>query len=482
MSRLPVFATLLAAFLLAPASLAQIRAVEAFPGIRFDFPVEVAVAPGQPERLYVVEKGEGSTSPEAPSRILSIAPGETEPTVFLDLTDVAWPGAEAGLLGLAFHPDYASNGRFFVYYGARGVQRTVLAEYRRSARDPLVADPDDPVVLLEVEQPLTIHNGGKIKFGPDGFLYVAYGDGRGPGDVDGNGQNLATLLGSLVRIDVDGTTGSLPYRIPADNPFLDVSGARPEIYARGFRSPWKFTFDAETGDLWLGDVGETDWEEINVVEAGGNYGWGEMEGFQCFVDDCDPDKYDLPLYAYPHTAETTGGLSITGGFVYRGTALAGLQGRYLFADFVFPRLWALLDDASGADVILNTVPNIASINADASGEVLLTSFTEGKIYKVVQGPLANGPGATDAAPTLALRGANPVRSRARLAIGAAAGTSVRVTAFDARGRELAVVYDGAVSAGDLEVELDASGFAPGAVFVRLDAASGRVVLPLTVVR
>ncbi len=472
---------LLAAFVLVPAASAQIRAVEAFPGITFDFPVEVAVAPGQPERLYVVEKGEGSTTPQAPSRILSVAPGETEPTVFLDLTDLAWPGQEAGLLGLAFHPNYEANGRFFVYYGARGVERTVVAEYRRSARDPLVADPDDPIVHLEVEQSLTIHNGGKIEFGPDGYLYVAYGDGRGPGDVDGNGQSLSTLLGSLARIDVDGASGDLSYRIPADNPFLGTSGARPEIYARGFRSPWKFSFDAHTGDLWLGDVGETDWEEVNVVEAGGNYGWGEMEGPECFVDGCDPDDYDLPLYAYPHAPQLPGGgLSVTGGFVYRGSDLAGLQGLYLFADFVFPKLWALREDASGVDILLESVSNIASINADAEGEVLLTSFSEGKIYRLVQGPLANGPGAMALAPTLTLQTANPVRHRARIAIGVAPGTSVRVAAFDARGRELAILHDGPI--GSREVDFDARGLAPGTVFVRLDAPTGRAVLPLTVVR
>ena len=168
--------------------------------------------------------------------------------------------------------------------------------------------------------------------------------------------------------------------------------------------------------------------------------------------------------------------------MYRGSTLAGLEGRYLFADFVFPRLWALREDASGADLVLSSVPNIASINADAEGEVLVTSFTAGKVYRLVQGPLASGPGAASAGPSLALQSANPVRERARMSARATPGTSVRVTAFDARGRALAVLYDGPAPAGDLELTLDARGLAPGVVFVRLDAPSGRALLPLTVVR
>ncbi|MEL6615158.1 MAG: PQQ-dependent sugar dehydrogenase, partial [Bacteroidota bacterium] len=249
--------------------------------------------------------------------------------------------------------------------------------------------------------------------------------------------------------------------------------------------PWKLSFDRETGDLWVGDVGQSRWEEIIRVESGGNYGWPEVEGPECHRAGCDVSAYDPPVYAYPHDTSPEGGFSVTGGVVYRGTALPGLQGRYLFADFVLPKVWALDEGASGgpsADVVFSGISNIVSINEDADGEVLLTSITEGKVYRLTFAVLSSDPEAEGAGVSLSLASANPVRDQARLQMRAAPGSAVRVAAFDARGRELAVLFDGPAPADALDLTFDVRMLAPGAVFVRAQSDAGRAVLPVVIAR
>lgn len=468
---------------LAGASHAQVETEDVFPDITFQFPVEVAIAPGQPDLLFVVEKGEEFVSPQAPSRILVVEEGDTQAEVFLDLSDKVYPGGEAGLFGLAFHPDYEANGKLYVYYTAKGIQRTVVEEYTRSSTNPLEADPASARVVIEVLQNVAIHNGGKIAFGPDGYLYIALGDGGGQGDPDNNGQDLTNLLSTVSRIDVEPSGGN-EYQIPPDNPFVGVPKARPEIYAFGFRNPWKMGFDSETGDLWLGDVGQSRWEEVIRVEPGGNYGWPEAEANECHRPGCTLDAYLPPVYAYPHDTSPEGGFSISGGIVYRGSDLPGLQGQYLFADYVFPKLWALdtTGDEPQASLIVSSIPNVVSINEDASSEVLVTSLTEGKVYRLVPGVLDTDPDPDAAHVRLRLSSANPVRDAARLRLSAAPGTAVRVVAMDARGRELAVLFDGILSASEADLTLDARGLPAGAVFLRAQSGAGRAVLPLVVAR
>ena len=380
-------AALFAALLAFPAS-AQVTLTDAFPGVRFTSPVELKVAPGQPERVYVVEQGRGL------ARVMTLQPGDAEATVFLDIDErVLKPGGEEGLTGLAFHPDYAANGRFFVYYTAADPLRTVLSEFARSADDGLAADPSTERVILEIPQPLGNHNGGKMEFGPDGYLYLAVGDGGGAGDPTETGQDPSDLLGSLLRLDVDRPSGGAEYAIPPDNPFVDDPAARDELYAYGFRNPWKFSFDRATGDLWLADVGQDAWEEINLVQAGGNYGWNRVEGPECFQTPCDPSLYEAPVFAYPHSAEE-GGFSITGGFVYRGSEVDGLHGLYVYADFILRRLWALRYDPATGDAapisLSDAIPgesevhsfNIASVNEGPGGEVYVLNYRDGKVYKL----------------------------------------------------------------------------------------------------
>ncbi len=314
-----------------------------------------------------------------------------ESQLFLDIRDqvVDWqsPGAnEQGLLGLAMHPDYKNNGYFYVYYSKTRERKSVLSRFTRSSEDPNRADPASELVLMEIEQPFQNHNGGSIEFGPDGYLYIGLGDGGLRNDPYGHGQNLATLLGSILRIDVDHPADGKNYGIPADNPFVNDASARPEIYAYGLRNPWRISFDKQTGTLWSGDVGQELWEEVIIVNKGDNHGWNQREGTHPFGNskaDTDIVKAVEPVWEYDHQI----GKSITGGRVYRSSRLPQLEGKYLYADYVTGGIWALSFDASGRatgneQVIAESVPVLA-FGEDANGEVYyLTSSPKGQcIYR-----------------------------------------------------------------------------------------------------
>lgn len=321
-------------------------------------PVHVTHAGDGTGRLFVVEQA-GVIRVIRDARLLR-AP-------FLDIRRRVIAGGELGLLSVAFHPRYATNGRFFVNYTAdQGRLRTVIAEYRVSLRGADTADPTERV-LLEIEQPFRNHNGGLNLFGPDGRLYIGMGDGGSGGDPFNNGQRLDTLLGKLLRLDVD---GDAPYRIPPDNPFVGRGSARPEIWAYGLRNPWRFSFDRGTGQLWLADVGQNAWEEIDLIERGGNYGWNIMEGAHCFTPpaDCNTTGLRLPLAEY----DRSGGCSVTGGYVYRGRRIPRLVGRYVFGDYCSGRIWVLSETAPGRWVmapLLESGMSISSFGEDQAGEL-----------------------------------------------------------------------------------------------------------------
>ena len=315
-------------------------------------------------RLFVIEK-EG--------RIRIVTDGRLAPDPFLDIAAIVNSRAnERGLLGLAFHPNYASNGRFFVFY-TDGRGATVVAEYRVSS-DPSRADPASAQVLLTQAQPFANHNGGMLAFGSDGMLYVALGDGGSAGDPQGNGQRLDTLLGKLLRLDV-----SEPgvYRVPPDNPFVGVSGARAEIWAYGLRNPWRFSFDRAAGDLYIADVGQNSFEEIDFAAAsspgGENYGWKVMEGRSCFQPgpDCDSLRFTPPIAVYGRDE----GCSVTGGYVYRGAAHPALIGAYVFGDYCSGNVWTLRRDAGGAWRLTlqgEVDARITSFGEDEAGEIYIT--------------------------------------------------------------------------------------------------------------
>ncbi len=320
-------------------------------------------------RLFVVEQG---------GVIRIIRDGRLLPTPFLDIRSRVISGGELGLLSVAFHPAYASNGRFFVNYTTdRGGLKTVIAEYHVSPSDPNVAGPAERVIL-EIAQPFRNHNGGLNLFGPDGMLYIGMGDGGSAGDPSNNGQRLDTLLGKLLRIDIDGT----PYRVPPDNPFVSRAGARPEIWAYGLRNPWRFSFDGSTGRLVLADVGQNKWEEIDIVEKGQNYGWRIMEGAHCYnpSTNCSTAGLQLPIAEYGHDL----GCSITGGYIYRGARMRSLAGRYLFGDYCSGRLWTLAEASPGRwamTQLLSTELRISSFGEDQEGEMYIIDH-QGGVYRL----------------------------------------------------------------------------------------------------
>ncbi|GAB4110453.1 MAG: hypothetical protein Kow001_11300 [Acidobacteriota bacterium] len=325
-------------------------------------------------RLFVVQKD---------GLIRVVREGQLQAAPFLDLRARVTNRSEMGLLGLAFHPRFASNGRFFVNYATEvgGPARTVVAEYRVSG-DGQVADPGSERVVLSFNQPAANHNGGMLAFGPDGYLYISSGDGGGANDVFGNGQNLATLLGAILRIDVD---RELPYSVPPDNPLVGLPEARPELWAWGLRNPWRMSFDRLTGLLFAGDVGQGAWEEIDLIRRGGNYGWNLMEGNHCFPPgtQCDPEGLILPIAEYGRSE----GISVTGGYVYRGPQRGELWGAYLFGDFGSGRIWALTPGPGGAwnrRLLLDTDLNISSFGEDEVGEVYVVGFG-GTVHRMIFG-------------------------------------------------------------------------------------------------
>jgi glucose/arabinose dehydrogenase len=299
---------------------------------------------------------------------------------FLDVGEAIVAGGEQGLLGLAFHPDYETNGRFFINYTDVNGD-TVVAEVQTSD-DPNRAEEGSVQPLLQIDQPFANHNGGQLAFGPDGYLYIATGDGGSAGDPQGNGQDTGALLGKLLRIDVD--SGD-PYGIPEDNPFASGGGA-PEVWAYGLRNPWRFSFDSNTDDLWIADVGQGEFEEINRARrarGGLNYGWNVMEGTQCFKGGgCDQSDKVLPISGYTHDL----GCSVTGGYVYRGKDSPGLTGGYIFGDYCSGTIWGI--DARSPDFtvpeeLLESGLSVSSFGLDEEGELYLTDLSEGGLYKVV---------------------------------------------------------------------------------------------------
>ncbi len=364
------------------------------------------VATGFAEPLYITHAGDGSGRifvVEHAGTIRVIRDGKAAEKPFLDLSAtgldrVSRPkdgSDERGLLGLAFHPKFKENGRFFVNYTKLKEDSTIIAEYKVSASDPEVADPTEKIIMGPIPQPQWNHNGGMIAFGPDGLLYIGLGDGgfaddKGPGHNPkiGNGQDTTTLLGKILRIDVDRAEPPLAYAIPADNPFAgkrDQKGNRPEIYAWGLRNPWRFSFDRGTGRLFCGDVGQKLWEEIDIIVKGGNYGWRFMEGNHCFnpKENCESPDLILPIHEYDHSEEK-GGLSVTGGYVYRGSQFPELQGKYVFADYSTSRIWTLeeKDGKWAATEHLRPGFYIPTFGEDEAGEVYLCSKFRGVIYQV----------------------------------------------------------------------------------------------------
>ena len=383
----------------------------------FNQPTEIAHAGDA--RLFVTQQ-EGAIKIINPD-------GSVNDTPFLDISNLTTGGGERGLLGLAFHPAYEDNGYFYINYTNLS-GNTVVARYTRSSSDENVANAASAQILLTVTQPYSNHNGGGLRFGPDGYLYIGMGDGGSGGDPEGNGQNINTLLGKMLRIDVDGTD---TYSIPEDNPYVGVDGA-DEIWAIGLRNPWKFSFNRDNGDLWIADVGQNILEEINraaATEAGLNYGWRCFEGTEVYNSDgCSIiATYTEPVAEYDHSDNAC---SVTGGFVYTGSLYPQLEGKYIFADYCNNRIG--ITDTTGE--ITWTAPfngsNFSTFGEDMDGELYVAARSQGIIYKITE---------TTAATTLF--SGNSVRlypnpAQNVLNIEAATALPFKVQIFDLSGKRL----------------------------------------------
>lgn len=424
----------------------------------FAWPV-LMTAPAGDARLFVVEQ-------RGTVRIVKDGVLLTEP--FLDIDSLVagvsqW--SERGLLGLAFDPEYDSTGHFFVNY-TDGAGNTVVARYSVLGTDPDKADHSSAAVVLTQSQPYANHNGGMIAFGSDGYLYIGFGDGGAGGDPDGRAQNLQEWLGKILRIEVD----SLPYSIPPDNPFAGNPNARDEIWANGLRNPWRLSFDRLTGDLWIADVGQGDYEEIDFQPAsspgGENYGWDKMEGFHCFEPpaNCGEDTLTLPVHEYDHTS---GDCSVTGGYRYRGTLAPELAGRYIFGDYCSNRIWAMEWDGDTVVAVtslttqLNPDGRIAGLSAfgeDGFGELYVVSRgtgANGKIYRIVAETTGVG-GDAGLPSTLRLGPSqpNPFSTFTRFDLGVDRPGEVSIRVYDVAGREVRRLFRGFRGTGTGTFEWD----------------------------
>lgn len=357
----------------------SINLTDAFPALSFSMPVEfISPGDGTNRNFVVAQKGK--------IHVFLNSPTIKESKIFLDIESKVTAGGERGLLGMAFHPDYKKNGYFYLNYTRNnsGLE-TVISRFSVSKISSDLADAGSEEILLTFKQPFSNHNGGKVAFGNDGFLYIGVGDGGSGGDPQKNGQNRATLLGKILRIDVNKTSGTLNYAIPADNPYNGNSqGFREEIFAYGIRNPWRFSFDKKTGDLWMGDVGQNKIEEINIIKNGGNYGWNVMEAEDCYGSaNCNTANMILPVWSYRQGPQT--GNSVTGGHVYRGKSKKFLQGKYIYGDYVTGNIWMLTPTASGKynnAFVVKHKGMISSFGEDANGELYICSYGDGKIYKI----------------------------------------------------------------------------------------------------
>jgi glucose/arabinose dehydrogenase len=390
--------SLVAHALPASAALPQVALVRAFPALPLDRPVWMCEAPDDSGRVFIVEQ-------QGRILVLPKTDSGSNAVEFLNIVDrKVYVDNEEGLLSLAFHPQFKTNGLFYVYYNQQRQRRSVISEFKVSAADSNKADLASERILLEVPQPYGNHKGGQVSFGPDGMLYIALGDGGAGNDPHGNGQNTSSLLAKILRIDVNSRSmtgwGSwrrqLPYGIPTDNPFVKERsdyGIRQEIWAYGLRNTWRFSWDRETGLMWAGDVGQNDWEEVNIIIKGGNYGWSVREGMHHFKPGPEGARYVEPILEYPHNPNQLAqskfpnhaiGLSVTGGYVYRGAKYPSLRGVYVYGDFNLGTISGLRYEQGKLieyGTLLSQPANVVSFAEDKEGELYVLCFDD-KIFKL----------------------------------------------------------------------------------------------------
>ncbi len=399
---------------------------------------------------------------------------------FLDISNKVTYKQESGMLGFDFHPNYEENGYFYAYYIIDSdTIRSIVSRFRVDPENPDQALKSSEEVLINMVQPTYRHNGGKVAFGPDGYLYISFGDGHGYGrDRLKNGQDRTNRFGSIIRINVDGKEGDREYSIPNDNQFVgETCNGEPcqeEIYAYGLRNPWRFSFDSETGRLWLGDVGHNNYEEINVIEKGGNYGWPKMEGNHCHVEvpNCDTSKYIKPVFECEH--ETCG--SISGGFVYRGSEVQSQQGKYIFADYLANRVWSLDYEINNGKFTTDTTTlfegnNITTFGTDQDGELYMGTVI-GEVYRMQTKSNNSTP-----SPTLPdefklyANFPNPFNPATAIKFDLPEPDNVEITVYDIAGNFISTLVNRRYEAGTHSITFSGEGLASGVYLYELKTGS-----------
>lgn len=456
---------------------AQYGLQDAFPSLgNFALPIDITTANDGTNRFFVAQQ-------RGIIYVFEITPTVATRKVFIDLSDRVSPsGSETGLLGLAFHPDYETNRYFYVNYTntVGGQLKSFVTRYQTSATNPDSALKSTEFPILSLDQPFSNHNGGSLKFGPaDGYLYIGFGDGGSGGDPNGNGQNKNVLLGKILRIDVNSTSGGNNYAIPPTNYFNDSTGGqRKEIFAWGIRNPWRFSFDAPTGRLWCGDVGQGAREEVDIIENGKNYGWNKMEGFLCYpsATSCDTAgrMLTLPIVDYPRDQ----GISITGGYVYRQTEIPLLTGKYIYADYGTGRIWSLQYNGPGNIVntmIYDSPYAISCFGIDNNNVMYCLAYgSSGRIYKLTGPPTSVTPVNSEIpnAFDLMQNYPNPFNPTTKIRFAIPSASSVSLQVYDMSGKVIAELMNNEyVQAGNFAREFDASGLASGVYIYKITAGN-----------
>jgi glucose/arabinose dehydrogenase len=462
----------LTALLLSTSLFSQVSFVNAFPNLAFTQPVSLTHAYDGTNRIFVVQQN-------GLIRVFANDSSASTASTFLDVTNKILTGSERGLLGVAFHPNYEVNRYFYIFYTASGAGDIKISRFTTQSGNPNKADSLSELNLITLAHPTySNHNGGCIMFGLDGYLYLGTGDGGSGGDPFNNGQNTNVLPGKILRINVDTASGGNNYGIPATNPFVG-GGGRPEVYTYGMRNPWRFTQDPVTGIIYHGDVGQDCWEEIDIIQGGNNYGWKIMEGFYCYNGvspcngtSCNQTGLTLPIKAYQNAGSDC---SITGGYVYRGSRVPWLVGRYVYADYCSRKTWKLL--YSGGVVsdtsLIGTAPSsVYSFGVDQNNE-LYTLTSSGVIYKfndLVIGISGNNNNVPEGF-SLEQNYPNPFNPTTNIKFTTGTAGNVNIKIYDALGNEVAMLLSEYKPAGSYEITWNASNYSSGVYFYTLDAGN-----------
>ncbi len=431
--------------------------VIAFPNLRFDLPVFLTHCGDGSNRVFVVEL-------DGIIKVFSNSESANQAAIFLNIDGRVTSGDEMGLLGLAFHLDYGSNGFFYVNYTTdqNGPRRTVISRFSVQAGNTNAADPNSELILLEFNQPFPNHNGGMIQFGPDGYLYIATGDGGSGGDPNNNAQNRTNLLGKILRIDVDNPGGNRNYGIPPDNPYAgNTQNFREEIFAYGLRNPWRFSIDFPSGQIWAGDVGQDAREEVDLIEKGNNYGWRIMEGNLCFSpsSNCNRTGLTLPVIDYDRSL----GFSVTGGFIYRGGIKPSLQGAYIYADYGSGRIWKLRYEngtVTENEELVGPGFHISSFGVDESDELYILEYPDngtGAIYRFSDNPTVVNDDETSMPDDIALEPnfPNPFNPMTTIRYVVSKFEKVQLTIFNSVGQKIRLLVNEDQRPGEYQTAWDA---------------------------